>query len=270
MPEQPSAPPNSDPAAYLVHAVNSSLLEVMFGENSGCLTHLLIDRDAWIINTLYVHYQSDAAPILRTSSTLHKGRIYDDQEAIGRDVLSLDETVPLATSVCGRCILTGRPIWLGDTALALGHDTFADRFYRRFSLVDVNTGGYRTPQAEIVFPVSLRSLGVASTIAVVNLELFSEQPFESSKYFAQIPQESINDFCIGLLQHHAAYLRVAVDMSSLQISSTDQNDVDARLHRESLLQLHRSAMRKYVDQHEEDLQQVKSRLEKVSEIFASK
>lgn len=247
--------PSSDPSASLVHVVNSSLLRFLFGHD-GLLAPILIDSSAWIINVLYVCALPDSTTILKTSSTLHRGNLCDDQSGASLEVLGIDETVPLSSSVSGRCVLTGRPIWLSDSALAVRKDRFGERFYRRFSLVDVKTDGYMIPQAEIVFPISLRSMSASSVLGVLNMELFTDHPFRSSEYLHQLPQESIDDFLVGLLQVHAAYLRIGTDFASLESEDTPRRQ-NAKVentslqHREKIAELHSAAMKMYSARHGE-------------------
>ncbi len=116
------APPRNfidhDPNARAVHLVNSQLVRRLFG-NDGCLRALLFGEVDWIINVLYAHSTLDSAPVLRTSSTIHKGRLYDHTVERDTNVQSIDEIVPLATSVSGRCLLSGRSFWFGRSELSL-------------------------------------------------------------------------------------------------------------------------------------------------------
>jgi hypothetical protein len=206
-----------DPDAQIVHAVNSQLVEALFGDE-GCLRALLFDKSSWIINVLYTHGARDIAPVLRTSSTLHKGKLYDHRTVRDDNVQSIDDTVPLASSVSGHCVLSGRPIWLGKTDLGLRQEGFGEKYYRRFSLVDVNTAGYKIPKAEIAFPITDQHLNVTTTLGVLNLELFGNNPADSDEYIAAVPRESINELLFDLLHVHSGFLRVAVDMLDLEPS----------------------------------------------------
>jgi hypothetical protein len=258
-----------DPEATLVHAVNSQLVEVLFGD-SGFLNALLVDKTAWIINVLYAHGLADTAPVLKTSATLHRGTSYDHLSPRGGAVQSIDETVPLATSVSGRCILSGRPIWLGKRELVLRDQGFAEKYYRRFSLVQVQTEGYKVPRAEIVFPIAKRYLNVSNVVGALNLELFGEDPPDADAYIASLPRESISELLAGLLQIHSGYLKVAVDILDLQPCS----DVSERLHNdfpvcvdacsESIKMLHRTALKLFIRRNSKNIEHLVGALQEIA------
>jgi len=219
----PTACVSHDPHAQLVHALNSQLLVSLFGERgpavprgagSGTLSRLLVDPNAWIINVLYVYGRKGTVPALRTSSTLHKGALFDHTTDKGA-VQSIDESVPMATSICGRCAQSGRPIWLGKKELGWRSAGFAEQYYRRFSLVEVDTAGYPTPRSEISFPIADRRMGFCAPCGVLILELCGNDPVDPDVYIAELPREAINELFEDVLNIHSGYLKIAVDFLEL-------------------------------------------------------
>jgi len=259
-----------DPDARFVHAINSQLLHILFGSSSeaGQVESLLIDKSSWIINTLYFHKMPhpNADPALKTSSTLCKGVLYDHSSRKGGDVQSLDESVPLASSICGRCLLSDRPIWLGKAQLKFSQDAFASKYYRRFALVDVNTEGFRTPDAEIVFPIASRQGNVFTGIGVLNLELFGDTPSDSDAYIRAVPWESVNDFFDGVLGVHAGFLKIATDMLDHRLSRSTRSET----HHETdtaithMLGLHRVSIETFLKRQYQDIAYLNSAMREVA------
>jgi len=203
-----------DVNATPIHAINSQLLGCLFGKD-GWLRTMLVEASGWIINALYATTSTDTASSLRTSSTLHRDRLYDHRGGLSDEVKSIDEVVTLPDSVSGRALLSGRPIWLSNSDLGRRRDKFGQKYYRNFSLVDVDTDGYRMPRIEIVFPIVDRSFCSSSAVGAVNLEFFGgESPSNVDTYLADVPRESINELCGALLSVHAPYLKVASGMAN--------------------------------------------------------
>jgi hypothetical protein len=259
-----------DPNAAAVHIVNSQLLEKLFGDD-GCLRALVFDKSAWIINVLYLHGFSDTSQILKTSSTLHKGTLYDHRIDRHGDVLSIDETVPLATSVSGRCVLSGRPIWLGAADLGSRRDGFGEKYYRRFSLVDVKTAGYKIPRAEIVFPIATQQLNATTTLGALNLELFGDGPWDSDKFIVDIPRESINELLSDVLHIHSGFLKIAVDILNLSFFDRPPDDdssemaADACSSVEQLATAHRYVIERFINHNQEAVNEISHAVSIVAE-----
>jgi hypothetical protein len=273
MMEDVGIPVDYNPDATIVHAINSQLLEVLFGEH-GQLSGLLIDRKAWIINVLYTHGTLDVAPVLKTSATQHRGQLYHHESERG-DVHSFDETVPLGTSVSGRCVLSGRPIWLGELELKEHHQGFGGKYYRRFTLVDVNTGySARVPKAEIVFPIADHNLNSTTVMGVLNLELFGDILDSSGdvrsfdRLMGILPRESINEFLADFLHVHSSFLQVAVDILDSQPSRTmsgeeDVSDAKKRMRAsiEAIVVLYLNAVGLFLDRNSKVVDQIKKALQ---------
>jgi hypothetical protein len=255
-----------DPDAQLIHAVNSQLIEYLFGA-WGVFRGSLVDTSFWIINVLYLHGDPNVAPTLRTSSTLHQGKLYDHRTSPGH-VQSIDEMVPLASSVCGRCVLSGRPIWLGPGELSSSHEGVVGRYYRRFSLVDVMTTG-KKPLAEIVFPVSIQHVNVSNTIGVLNLELFGYDTPIVRHYLEKAPRESINATVCDLLSIHAAYLKIGLDILNLEpcrgISAGQELTAQERPlpFVTSLVALHEGALNLFVNRNWADISLLQRSMKKI-------
>lgn len=256
-----------NPDAKIVHAINSQLLEFLFGQR-GHLSGLLVDKRAWIINVLYAHGTLDIAPVLKTSATLHRGQLYHHESMRG-DVHSFDETVPLGTSVSGRCVLSGRPIWLSELELKEHHQGFGEKYYRKFALVDVNTGySARVPKAEIVFPIADHHLNSTTVMGVLNLELFggildaSGNVRNFDELIGIFPRESINEFLTDFLHVHSAFLQVAVDILDSQPSRAMAGEDDMtsakRMHTnvEAIMMLHHSAVELFLDRNSKIINQI--------------
>ena len=257
-----------DPDARLVHLVNSELMEQLFGDGKGrgYLKPLLIHRGAWIINVLYAYASRRGSQVvLRTSSTYHDGALYDHRAQPSRaGVMAIDEAVPLHDSVSGRCVLSGRPIWLVKGEL-FEDGTFGDRFYRRFSLVEVDS--LPLPKAELVFPIMARSATTGSVIGVVNLELFGQSPYISEEFVAHLPREAINELMSGVLAFHAPYLSLAADV--LRESAADDESMIGEELGGSLSELHRKAISYYFKRNASRAEQVMTEVRRVAEEYGA-
>ena len=256
-----------DPDAQLVHAINYQLIDILFGE-CGELTDLLVNRDSWIINVLYLSSGPDSTSKLRTSATQHRGKLYRHDLAPARDVMAIDEVVPLATSVCGRCLLSGRPIWLGRPELEPDEKGFGEKFYRRFSLVDVNTSGQQVPRAEIAFPISHLNINNATAFGVLNLELFGETPDDLDAFMANIPKELVSQLLCDLLHVHAGLLKVAIDV--LQLRPCKSESVGKKVtsaaaplpYVENIVALHKAALDLFLERYRREVDYVVGVLQK--------
>lgn len=257
-----------DPSCRAIHAINSQLLEMLFGSTNGVLREILFDPSVWIINVLYLHCTPISVPILRTSSTFHRGSIFDHTKSQCGAIDSIDETVPLASSVSGKCVTSERPIWLVMSDLKNIGDSFADRFYRRFSLVDVKTSGYNFPRAEVVFPIASHQFGTSTAVGVLNMELFFGNSADNIHgVINRFPRESLNEFFAEFLSYHAPFLQIATNLQTLwqreadpHLASAEQSpDYDCELFDTSVVELvnaHRHSLSRYLFRHQRWLDQL--------------
>ena len=263
-----------DPDARFVHAINGQLLEKLFGRGA-CLESFLVDRLSWIINVLYVYGPPDGAPMLRTSATFFHGDVYDHTTRFdGRGgVHGIDEPVPLGTSMSGRCILSGRPIWLSRADFGERASEDVRGKYRRFSAANVDTSGYKYPKAEIVFPIAAQHLNAMRAFGVLNLELFGEYPAFPDEYIAGLPREEINEIVSDILHVHSGFLKVAIDLLSLKSEARDkfamnsddittaEDDPDV----EHMLALHELTLNLLIKRNRRRIERLEERMKRLAE-----
>jgi hypothetical protein len=204
----------------LIHKLNGQLIEA--------LQNLLVDTihwtaKDWIFSVLVVQrtIEETEEAVLKTSSTMMDGKIFDDKEECNLEegVGDLNRIVPLINSFAGYCIRSGNVLWVDDIE---NHPLRGE--YRLYEYVNIRPRN--TFVSEYVFPIRVR-IGLNQTIlGVLNAETSSED----NNQFKTEGSHRVSKIVLGLLDSHGPFLLVTQTAFSDHRAS------------KSLLQAHRKVL----------------------------
>jgi len=179
----------------LIHTLNGQLileLKNLLGKE------LRWNHKEWIITVLVLQraIKETEEAVLKTSSTMLNGRIFDAKEKtdLKKGVGDLNRIVPLVNSFAGYCIRSGSILWADDIE---NHPLREE--YRRYEYVNIHPD--RKFIAEYVFPIRVK-VGLNQTVVgALNLETSREE-----NEFKKAGPHRISEIVLRLLDIHGPFL----------------------------------------------------------------
>lgn len=185
----------------LIHKLNGQLIRA--------LEELLVREikwrpDDWIVTVLVMQriIEETEEAVLKTSSTMLKGKIFDTKEKCDLDqgVGDLNRIVPLVKSFAGYCIRSGNTLWVDDIE---SHPLRAE--YRLYEYVNIRPEEKFV--AEYVFPIRVK-IGVNQTIlGALNVETSKKDTNE----FQEAGSHHVSEIVLRLLDTHGPFLLLSQD-----------------------------------------------------------
>lgn len=180
----------------LVHTLNGQLIEAL---KNSLVKELRWKYKEWIVTVLVLQrtIEETEKAVLKTSSTMLNGKIFDAQEKcdLKKGVGDLNRIVPLVKSFAGYCIRSGNTLWVDDIE---NHPLRED--YRLYEYVNIRP--VRKFVAEYVFPIRVK-VGLNQTVlGALNVETSREDLNE----FKKAGPHRISEIVLRFLDTHGPFL----------------------------------------------------------------
>jgi hypothetical protein len=178
----------------LIHKLNGQLIEAL---REKLVREIRWDARDWIVTVLVLQrtIEETEEAVLKTSSTLLNGKIFDSKDKCDLDegVGDLNRIVPLVKSFSGYCVRTGNILWVDDIESHPLHDE-----YRLYEYVNIRPG--RKFLAEYVFPIRFKAGLNQTVLGALNAETSGKDQFK------QTGLHPISEIVLELLDAHAPFL----------------------------------------------------------------
>jgi hypothetical protein len=193
----------------LIHKLNGQLIEA--------LRNLLVRKIKWnpvewIVTVLVLQrtIEETEEAVLKTSSTMLKGEIFDEKRLcnLKKGVGDLSRIVPLVNSFAGYCVRSGNILWVDDIE---SHPLRPE--YRLYEYVNIRPEEKFV--AEYVFPIRVK-IGVTHTIVgVLNVETGRKDDHE----FKKAGSHHISEIVLRLLDTHGPFLLLSQTATQAQAAT---------------------------------------------------
>jgi hypothetical protein len=175
----------------LIHKLNGQLIQAL---KELLVKEIKWDPRQWVVTVLVLQrtIEETEEAVLKTSSTMLEGEIFDEKElqrGVGNRI------VPLVRSFAGYCVRSGNILWVDDIE---SHPLRPD--YRLYEYVNIHPEHRFV--AEYVFPIRVKIGSSQTIVGVLNVETSRKDDHE----FKRAGSHHVSEIVLRLLDTHGPFL----------------------------------------------------------------